>query len=72
MGSHRQDSQSALTRGTCVIDKVIQQGEAWRVCLHGVYWNALATHPVKLNPGDRIQVLGCVQNTNKLLLKTSK
>jgi len=52
-----------------VIDSVIQQGMEWRVRVYGVYWMALATQPIQLLPGDRIQVVG---RTNQTLIITRR
>jgi membrane protein implicated in regulation of membrane protease activity len=52
-----------------VVDSVVQQGMEWRVRVYGVYWTALATEPVQLLPGDRIQVVG---RQNQTLIITRK
>jgi membrane protein implicated in regulation of membrane protease activity len=52
-----------------VIDSVVRQEHEWRVQVYGVYWTALATQPVRLLPGDRIQVVG---RQNQKLIITRK
>jgi membrane protein implicated in regulation of membrane protease activity len=41
-----------------VVDSIVNQGQEWRIRVHGVYWTAMATQPVEFNLGDRVQVIG--------------
>jgi membrane protein implicated in regulation of membrane protease activity len=44
--------------GTGTIDKVVRQGYEWRVRFNGTYWTARSSHPVKLQPGDQVRIMG--------------
>jgi membrane protein implicated in regulation of membrane protease activity len=52
--------------GNGIIDKVIHQGEEWRVRANGSFWSARSTKPANFQPGDRVCIVGR-QNTTLLV-----
>jgi membrane protein implicated in regulation of membrane protease activity len=51
-----------------VIDRVVTQGQEWRVRVHDCYWGAIAMQTIQLEPGDRVQILGRKEKSIKLLI----
>ena len=48
------------------VDKVVRQGQEWRVRIQGSFWTACSEVQYILNQGDRIKVL--YRDTHKLRL----
>jgi membrane protein implicated in regulation of membrane protease activity len=63
--SQCQMSRIALGRGT--ITEIVHPNHEWRISFNATYWYAHSDHPLSLQPGEQVHVLGHETATTLLI-----